>query len=85
MIYLDVARKIEKLRGKLHKSINKNGLNSEETQKISREVDKLVNKYYKKEQQYQENKGALSEEYKEAYEELKKLTKQFGEFPSVPA
>lgn len=85
MIYLDVAKKIEKLREKLHRSIDKNGLNANETQRISSEVDKLVNRYYEKEREYQKNEGALSKEYIEAYEELKKLTKQFGEFPSVPA
>ena len=42
----DDVKKIRSLRNKLHKSIKKNGLNSEETRKISDEIDILINEYY---------------------------------------
>lgn len=40
--------RIEVLKKKLDKSIEKYGLQHKETLKISKEVDKLINKYYKK-------------------------------------
>ncbi len=73
MIYLDVAKKIEKLREKLHKSINENGLNSKETQKISKEVDKLVNEYYKQDKKYEEDNEMLIA-FNKSIEALKQLT-----------
>lgn len=82
MIYLDVAKKIEKLREKLHESINRNGLSSKETQKISSEVDKLVNVYYKQEKKYEEDNDMLIA-YNRSIEELKQLTIDLGDFPNV--
>ena len=45
----------EKLREKLHKSIEIYGLHSENTKKISKRYDELVNFYYQNERQYQED------------------------------
>lgn len=73
MIYLDIAKKIEKLREDLHKSIDQNGLNSEKTQKISTEVDKLVNIYYKQESKYKEDNSMLIA-YNKSIKALKQLT-----------
>lgn len=39
----------EKLREKLHASIEENGLNSEKTRKISEKYNELVNIHYQKE------------------------------------
>ena len=45
----------EKLREKLHASIEENGLNSEKTRKISEKYNELVNIHYQKERQYNSN------------------------------
>ena len=45
-----VLGKIERLRKKLHTYIERFGLNSEQTQKVSKELDQLINEYNK--QQY---------------------------------
>ena len=42
----DNIKRIRSLRNKLHKSIKKNGLDSNETRRISDEMDKLINEYY---------------------------------------
>lgn len=82
MIYLDVSRKIEKLRMKLYESIDKEGLNSENTRKISEKLDILINEYYQKEKEYEKD-NVVMYEYKVAYDKLEQLTREFGEFPSV--
>lgn len=74
--------KFERLREKLNRSIEENGLDSEKTQKISREFDELLNSYYKKEKMYSE-KSIIYQEYQKSINELEKITKEFGEFPSV--
>ncbi len=73
MIYLDVAKKIEKLREKLHESINENGINANQTQKISKEIDKLVNEYYEQESKYEEDNEMLIA-YNRSIKALKQLT-----------
>ncbi len=52
MIYLDVEKKIERLREQLYNSIDRNGLNAKETQRINKEIEKLMNEYYKKQEKY---------------------------------
>ena len=47
VIYKDIARKIEKMRKKLHKSIEKNGVDSRKTIKISQKLDEIINEYFK--------------------------------------
>ena len=47
MIYKDIAKKIEKLRKKLHKSIEKNGVDSRKTIRISQKLDEIINVYFK--------------------------------------
>lgn len=73
MIYLDVAKRIEELREKLHKSIDENGINAKETQKISNNIDKLVNEYYKEKKRYDDNNKLLIA-YNKSIEALKQLT-----------
>lgn len=82
MIYLDVAKEIERKRKKLHESIEKNGINSEETRKISVEIDNLLNEYYKKAKQYNEG-NTMIVFYEKSLKELKNLMLDLGEFPSV--
>ncbi len=70
----DIFRKIRSLRNKLHKSIEKNGLNSNETRKISDEMDKLIKEYYDsiKVNEYPEYSDMYLY-YKVSYEALKAL------------
>lgn len=82
MIYLDVEKEIERKRRKLHNSITKNGINSEETRKISIEIDNLLNEYYRKEKQYNEN-NTMIVFYEKSIKELKNLTLDSGGFPNV--
>lgn len=68
---------IEKLRQKLHRTIEEYGLNSEEVYKISIEMDKLLNK-----RGYNE-KNLMYNKYLESMFELRKISKIFGEFPTI--
>ena len=68
---------IEELRQKLHRAIEEYGLNSEEVYKISIEMDKLVNK-----RGYNE-KNLMYNKYLESMFELRKISKIFGEFPTI--
>lgn len=77
-----IRGKIENLRIKLHKAIEKYGLNSEQTQKISKELDELIN-YFNKQQRLFPDNSKTSEEYNLSIEKLKQLTIDFNEFPTV--
>lgn len=78
MSYLDIAEQIEKTRKILHRNIEKYGLNSKEVREISLQLDELINMYYGKDRE-----ETMQAEYKIAYEELKRLTRENKEFPSV--
>ena len=80
----DDVKKIRSLRNKLHKLIKKNGLNSEETRKISDEIDILINEYYNsiEETKYPEDSEML-EYFNMSYEALKVMTLQLEKFPTV--
>lgn len=82
MIYLDVAKEIERKRKKLHESIEKNGINSEETRKISVEIDNLLNEYCKKVKKYNEG-NTMIVFYEKSLKELKDLMLDLGGFPNV--
>lgn len=82
MIYLDVAKEIERKRRKLHESIKRNGIDSEETKKISIEIDNLLNEYYKKEKQYN-YRSIMTVFYQESLRQLRNLTLDLGSFPTV--
>lgn len=68
---------IEQLRNKLHEAIDKYGIDAEETRKISAEMDKLLNK-----RGYNE-KNLMYNKYLESMFELRKISKIFGEFPTI--
>ena len=77
-----VLGKIERLRKKLHTYIERFGLNSEQTQKVSKELDQLINEYNKQQRMFEEG-NKTGETYKLSIKELKKLTIENGEFPSI--
>lgn len=77
-----VLGKIERLRNKLHATIEKYGLESAQVQKISKELDELINEYIKRQKIYPEG-NIMINEYNNAIEKLEKLTAEFGEFPSI--
>lgn len=83
MIYKDISEKIKTLRDKLHKEINKTGIDSEETQKVSAELDAVINEFYNKKEYNKDS--IIYKEYLVAYNKLVQLTKQFGEFPTTKA
>lgn len=69
--------KIEQLRNKLHEAIDKYGINAEETRKISVEMDNVLNKHG-----YTES-NLIYNKYLESMFELRKISKIFGEFPTI--
>lgn len=72
----------EKLREKLHESIDKHGLHAEKTRKISKRYDELVNSYYQNERQYHED-NVMNVKYSESVKYLKKMAKDFIKFPTI--
>lgn len=80
----DNVKKIRSLRNKLHKSINKNGFDSDVTRKISDEMDMLINEYYNNIQQIEYSADSEMKLYYEySYKQLKIVTQQLERFPSV--
>lgn len=81
----DLLKQIRSCRKKLESSIKRTGLNSQETRKISDKMDKLINEYYKSIESIEfpsiSNMGVF---YERSYNALKKVTEDFGAFPSVP-
>lgn len=77
-----VLRKIEKLRKKLHDAIEKEGINSEEVAKISKELDEVINEFNKKQQVFS-NDNDMKSAYDKSIVKLKQITIDFGNFPSV--
>ena len=72
----------ERLRKRLDYSIEKNGINSEKTKRLSERFDKLVNNYYKNEKQYKED-SIIHIKYLESIQRLKRITKDFVKFPTI--
>lgn len=80
----DSIKKIRSLRNKLHKSIKKNGLYSDETRKISDEMDKLINEYYDNIQRISYPADSeMKVYYEQSYKQLKIVTQQLERFPST--
>lgn len=72
----------EKLRKKLHDSIDKNGMDSEKTRKISTRFNDLVSSYYKNEKQFRQD-NFMTQKYIESMKHLRKITREFAKFPTV--
>lgn len=80
----DSIKKIRSLRNKLHKSIKKNGLDSDETRKISDEMDKLINEYYDNIQRISyPSDSEMRIYYEQSYRAMKTITQQLERFPSI--
>lgn len=80
----DSIKKIRSLRNKLHKSIKKNGLDSDETRKISDEMDKLISEYYDNIQRISyPTDSEMRLYYEQSYKALKTITQQLKRFPST--
>lgn len=80
----DNVKRIKSLRNKLHKSIKKNGLDSDETRKISDEMDKLINEYYNNIQRISYPADSeMKVYYEQSYKQLKIVTQQLERFPST--
>lgn len=80
----DSIKKIRSLRNKLHKSIKKNGLDSDETRKISDEMDKLINEYYDNIQRISyPTDSEMRLYYEQSYRAMKTTTQQLERFPST--
>lgn len=80
----DNVKRIRSLRNKLHKSINKHGLDSDETRKISDEMDKLINEYYDSIKQIEYPSDSEMRLYYElSYRALKTITQQLERFPTI--
>ncbi len=47
-----MEERLKRIRNKLHVMIEKYGLNSKETRKVSKHFDDVLNEYYRKEVQY---------------------------------
>lgn len=81
---IDIFKRIKKLRKSLNKSIEKYGLNSNETKEISREMDELIKEYYSSVKTVEYPKFSdMILYYKKSYEMLKSVTLQLNKFPSV--
>lgn len=80
----DIFRKIKKLRIKLEKAIDDEGLNSNEVRELSDKMNELINEYEEsiKTVEYPKN-NEIFECYKKSYSALKKITADFKRFPSV--
>ena len=77
-------KKIRGIRKKLHKAISKYGLNSEETRKLSDDIDKKINEYYKSIEQIKYPKNSKMYEYKQkSYNAIKEITIKNRKFPTV--
>lgn len=70
------------LRKKLHKAIDKYDINSKEVAAISNKIDKELNKLDQRRRNFREG-SEIKEYYDTSIEELKKITQDFGDFPTV--
>lgn len=79
----DIVKKIKKLRKKLNISIEKNGINSKETEELSNEMNALINKYYDMKKIEYPCNSTMKENYENSYNELKQMAKRMNIFPTV--
>lgn len=72
----------KELRRKLDECVEKYGLHSERTKKLSKRYNELVNLYYQNEKQYHED-SLIRDNYLKSIQCLKKITKDFVKFPTI--
>ena len=82
--------KIEKVRYKLHQSIEENGLHSEKTKKLNNEINKIINLYYAtkddnyiKSQKDYPRDSEIWQKYQASYIELRNKTIDLNKFPTT--
>lgn len=82
--------KIEKIRNKLHREIEESGIKSDETMKLSDEINELINLYYAtKDETYTKNQkdypkdSEVWQTYQKSYIELRNNTIELRQFPST--
>lgn len=82
----NIFLEIKKTRRKLDRNIVEKGLQDKDTRMYSDQMDILINEYYKSKEirEYPVISNMLTY-YKKSYEELKKVTKEFNEFPNTKA
>lgn len=82
----NIFLEIKKARKRLDRNIALRGLQDRQTRLYSDEIDILINEYYnsRKIRDYPEW-SEFVDYYKESYEALKKVTREFNEFPSARA
>lgn len=79
---MSTKTKIEKLRNKLHESIKKHGVSSEQATNISIQIDELINRYNREQRMFDKDNN-INLAYKQSLNKLKQIVEEFGEFPTV--
>lgn len=74
--------RLERWRLKLNDTVDRQGLRSEQTQKISNKLDRLINEQYEHEVEYPEH-AIIKENYYECIVVLKDTLKDVGRFPTT--
>lgn len=77
-----VLGKIHRLRKRLHYCIERYGLNSKQTEKVSKELDELINQYNRQQRIFPEG-SKMQKAYNESIKLLKSFIIENGEFPSI--
>ena len=73
---------LDVLRQKLYKAIDKYGINSKEVAAISNKIDKELNKLDERKRNFEGN-NETKEYYDKSIEKLKRITIDYGDFPTV--
>jgi hypothetical protein len=77
-----MKERLKRIRNKLDAIVEKYGLNSKETKKVSKRFDEVLNEYYKKEVQYPEN-SFIYLKYDESINYLKEIARKEERFPTI--
>lgn len=79
-----MLKTLERLKNNLYLNINKYGLSSLESTKVTKEIDYIITDFLKKEKQFPK-KNFMYKQYKITYQKLKKLSGEFNENITVEA
>lgn len=77
-----MKERLKRIRNKLDAIVEKYGLNSKETKKVSKRFDEVLNEYYKKEVQYPKD-SFIYLKYEESIKCLKEITRKKEKFPTI--
>lgn len=80
----NIYAEIKKVRKKLNDSIDRYGIESENTMEHSIKINALINEYYRSREtiRYPHNSN-MHKYYHKSYDALKSITEEFGEFPTI--